>query len=214
MNLNSKLLAFLLSLFFYSNGFAQISNFSNIIFIDVNSLVNPRNCNSELSDQQIRTSSQRCISEIRKIILQKPNEIFLIVYLNDNENKSHFYRECSAKNGEKYFKDSLANFKNISSSNIEDNSKRINNLILKLNDWDIDISSFSKLNLLFFVGCDVNQAENIKIDYVYRFLKLTGLIEIENLKIRSGIKSTLYINNGNNKFFKEEKLFNYETKSF
>jgi hypothetical protein len=197
-----------------SHGFAQTSKYSNIVFIDVNSLVNPKNCNSELNDQIIRTSSQRCIAEIRKLILQKPGEMFLIIYLNDNENKSHFYRECSAKNGEKYFKDSLINFKNISSSNIEDNSKRINNLILKLYDWNVDFSNFSKLNMLFFVGCDIHRAENIKTDYIYRFLKLVGLVDFNSLKIKSGFNTTLYINNGNNKFFNEEKQFNYETKSF
>jgi len=193
---------------------AQVSEINNIILIDVNTIINPKNCNEVVSDKLLLTTENRCFQDIKKLINREPNEDFMVVYLFDNaDGQTHFYRIFRASDAE-YIKDSLNDYRKIPTYNFLDYSVRATNLLEQINTWGTDLQGLSKANIHYFSGCDSFAAKDIEFDYINRIIRLTGLIDKNTLKLKSTHKFVLHYNGGTNQSKRKNDLYEYVTTSF
>ena len=185
-----------------------------IIAVDVNSIINPKNCNNQLSSNDLLTTKQRCFQTVKSQIIAEPNFKFVVVYLFDlPDSNAHFYRIYTAKD-KSLINDSISDFRDMEVMNILDNDSRVNNLLIKLNSWGFDLSSMPKVDVSFYFGCGINQLETIQVDYINRLLVLSGLIDKSTLKIKNNVNITLNINQGSNQKIYKNESYNYEIKTF
>jgi hypothetical protein len=193
---------------------AQNYKATKIISIDVNSIINPKNCNNQLTSINLLTTRQRCFEAVKSQILAEPNIKFIVVYLFDlPDSNAHFYREFAAQD-KAFINDSVSDFRNMEVMNILDNDSRVHNLLLKLDAWGFNLSSMPKVDVTFYFGCGINQSETIQVDYINRLLVLSGLIDKSTLKTKNDVKITLNLNQGNNQNVSKNETYNYEIKTF
>jgi hypothetical protein len=192
----------------------QSSSTKNLIFIDVNSIINPKNCNEVLSDKMLLSTESRCFGEIKNTINQKPSEDFMVIYLFDNaEGQSHFFRIFRASDQES-IADSLFDYRKLPTYNFLDYNVRAINLLEQLYAWDMDIRELQNTDLHFYSGCDSFVAKDIEFDYINRIIRLAGLIEENTLQLFPTHKFFLHYNGGTNQPKRKNDLYKYVTTSF
>lgn len=193
----------------------QEINCDNFIFIDANSLISPKNYNEILSNDELLGTQKRCSQTIRRLIQNKPNTNFIIVYVFDqSEGSKYFYRVFNTNNSEP-LKDSLLDFRQMSTGTFSDYHIRVVRLLEQLEYWGIDFKSSKTENLYFFTGGDLFESRRLEGQYVTRFIQFLGIIDPSNLQIRENYKINLYFNSGNNiNKNKKNEIYNYETLSY
>ncbi len=177
----------------------------NYIFIDVNSMVSPKNFNEILSNDQLLSTQKRCRQKIENIIKTKRGENFTVIYIHDLPEGSVYYRRVFNSENPQYMKDSLFDFRQISTGLFSVYDLRVVRLLDQLINWGIEITQAQKLTLSFVIGGDIYKSKDFQNQYLNLFVQFLGLIDENSLKLKELCQINVFYNGVNvNKYEKNE----------
>jgi hypothetical protein len=178
---------------------------NNYIFIDVNSMVSPKNFNEILSNDQLLSTQKRCRQKIENIIKTKRGENFTVIYIHDLLEESVYYRRIFNSDNPQYMKDSLFDFRQLSTGLFSDYHIRVIRLMDQLISWGIEISPSLSFSMNFFTGGDIYESKRLQSQYLNRFVQFSGLVDGQSLKLNNFCKINVFYNCINvNKYDKSE----------
>ena len=177
----------------------------NYIFIDVNSMVSPKNFNEILSNDQLLSTQKRCRQKIENIIKTKRGENFTVIYIHDLPEGSVYYRRVFNSENPQYMKDSLFDFRQISTGLFSVYDLRVVRLLDQLINWGIEITQAQKLTLSFVIGGDIYKSKDFQNQYLNLFVQFLGLIDEHSLKLKELCQINVFYNGVNvNKYEKNK----------
>lgn len=182
---------------------------NNYIFIDVNSIVSPKNFNEILTNDQLLSTQKRCRQKIENLIKTRRGENFTVIYIHDLPEGSVYYRRVFNSENPQDIKDSLLDFRQISTGLFSVYDLRVVRLLNQLINWGIEITQVQKLSLNFIIGGDIYKSKDFQNQYLHLFVQFSGLIDENSLKLSelcqinifyNGVNANKYEKNENNQF--------------
>jgi len=167
---------------------------NNYIFIDVNSMISPKNFNEILTNDQLLSTQKRCRQSIQNIIQTRRGENFTIIYIHDLTEGSIYYRRVFNSKNPQYIKDSLLDFRQIPTGFFSDYHLRVVRLLDQLIYWGIDMTHAEKLSLNFMTGGDIYECKRMQNQYLSRFVQFLGLIDENSLKLNELCQINIFFN--------------------
>ena len=168
-------------------------------------MVSPKNFNEILSNDQLLSTQKRCRQKIENIIKTRQGENFTVIYIHDLSEGSVYYSRIFNSENPQYMKDSLFDFRQLSTGLFSDYHIRVIRLIDQLISWGIEISPSRSFSMDFFTGGDEYESKRLQSQYLNRFVQFSGLIDGQSLKLNDFCKINVFYNCINvNKYEKSE----------